>query len=308
MTTIKRGTAATLSAEWRDYAGGPMSTVTLVTVKISPIAGGAAIVGPTSTGVLYPAAGVNTYNWTPSGALALGQYLVEWSATDADSEVVSATEIITITDALVAPLGGPYATLSMLKSRMGIPDSNTARDTDLLQRLVSASSDINSWTHRQFGRTDVASARTFYVGATGLDVHDFWTTDDLDIVPYLNNVAGTAWDTSSLVLEPANGIVNQTPGWPYNRVATGGAFSHPIFSSNVWRGYAVQVTAKWGWEAVPEPVVTSTLMLAVADDKAKDAPFGVAGFGDFAVRIRANPMVEQKLKDYVLNADVLVAT
>lgn len=307
MTTVKRGVPVTLSAEWRDYAGGPMSTVTGATIGITSMAG-ATIVATTSTGVGTLATGINTYTWTPSGALALGDYLATWTVLDEDSETVTATEIVTVSDALVAPIGGPYATLSMLKSRMGIPDSNTARDTDLLQRLVSASGDINSWTHRQFGRTDVASTRTFYVGATGLDVHDFWTTDDLAVVPYMNNVAGTTWDTSTLALEPANGIVNQVPGWPYNRVAMGGTFSHPVFSSNVWRGYAVQVTAKWGWEAVPEPVVTSCLMLAVADDKAKDAPFGVAGFGDFAVRIRANPMVEQKLKDYVLNADVLVAT
>jgi hypothetical protein len=34
------------------------------------------------------------------------------------------------------------------------------------------------------------------------------------------------------------------------------------------------------------------------DNKAGDAPFGVAGFGDYAVRIRSNPMAEEKLRPY----------
>lgn len=206
------------------------------------------------------------------------------------------------------PLGGPYATLASLKTRMNIPDSNTSRDEDLLQRLRSASSDINSWTHRQFGRVEVATTRTFQVGQCGVDTHDFWTLTDLAIVPYLGTVAGTAWDVATLAFEPTDGIVNQVPGWPYRRIAMGGLGSHPLWMASNWRGYTVRVTAKWGWETVPEPVITSCLMLAVADDKAKDAPFGVAGFGDFAIRIRANPMVEQKLKDYVLDENLLVAS
>lgn len=212
------------------------------------------------------------------------------------------------TPTLHVPLGGPYATRAALKARMGIPDSNTSRDDDLDQRLRSASSDINSWTHRQFGRVEVATARTFSIGPSGVDTHDFWTTTDLAIVPYLGTTAGTPWDVATLAFEPTDGIVNQVPGWPYRRIAMAGIGSHPLWMASNWRGYTVRVTAKWGWENVPEPVITSCLMLAVADDKAKDAPFGVAGFGDFAIRIRANPMVEQKLKDYVLDENLLVAS
>lgn len=197
-------------------------------------------------------------------------------------------------------LGGPYATLAMLKARMGIADSNTARDTDLSQRLVSASTDINAWCHRQFGQTDTATARRFRPGRTGVDTHDFWSTTGLVITPYLAGVAGTPWDVSSVELEPADGIVNEVPGWPYRRICYP-LGDHPIVQAMSWTGYSIQVTAKWGWAAIPENVVTSCLMLAVADDKAKDAPFGVAGFGDYAVRIRQNPMVEEKLKDYVID-------
>jgi hypothetical protein len=304
---INRGATATLVAEWREYPGGPHAAVTGVQITIS-VLGGATVVGPTATGVTTAATGVNTYAWAVGSGATLGDYLVSWSGLDGDSETVTATEIVTVSSALTAPLGGPYATLAMLKSRMGIADSVTNRDTDLTQRLRSASQDINSWTHRQFGRQEDVSTRSFRVGPSGVDTADFWSTEDLAIVPYLGGVAGTAWDVSTLALEPTDGVVNQVPGWPYNRISLASEGTHPIYRSMAWRGAYVQVTARWGWEMVPEPVVTSCLMLAVADDKAKDAPFGVAGFGDFAVRIRANPMVEQKLKDYVLSADLLVAS
>jgi hypothetical protein len=307
MTEINRGTPTTLSVEWRIYAGGPLDAVTSVTISITPLAGGTPALAETATGVLNPATGINAYVWTPAADLTLGDYLVAWSGLDEDLDEVGASEIVTVTSVVAAPIGGPYATLAQLKAQMGIADSNTTQDVNLTRRLLSASADINSWTHRQFGRTDTPSTRSFRVGPSGVDTHDFWTTDSLAVVPYLADVASTAWDVSTLSLEPADGIVNQVPGWPYNRIRMSGA-DHPLWRAASWSGYTVQVTAKWGWEEVPANVVTACLMLAVADDKAKDAPFGVAGFGDYAVRIRSNPMVEEKLKDYVLDNGLQVAS
>lgn len=300
MTSVKAGSSIALVVEWRSFEGGPLSPVTGVTITITPAAGGAPALAETSTGVSTPVAGVNAYTWTTSSSLDAGSYIVTWEALDASLDPVSAVEVVQVTTSLTAPLGGPYATLAALKARMGISDSNTARDDDLTQRLISASTDINSWCHRQFGRTEDATTRRFLAGPSGVDTHDFWTTDDLVIAPYLGGVAGTAWDVSTLELEPMDGIVNETPGWPFRRISYPMG-DHPLIRAMSWGGYRIYVTAKWGWAAVPENVVTSCLMLAVADDKAKDAPFGVAGFGDYAVRIRQNPMVEEKLKDYVID-------
>lgn len=197
-------------------------------------------------------------------------------------------------------LGGPYVTLAQLKAWLGISDSNTAQDGNLSSRILSASADISSWCHRQFGRSEVATERTFRVGRTGVDVHDFWTAEGLAVVPYLGTTAGSAWDVSALALEPRDGIVNETPGWPYRRISTSYG-DHPLNMAFFYSASTVKVTAKWGWENVPENVVTACLMLASSDAKAKDAPFGVAGFGDYAIRVRSNPMVEEKLRDYVIN-------
>lgn len=300
MTSVKAGATITLVAEWRQYAGGPLSPVTGVTITIVPAAGGAPTLAETSTGVTTPMSGVNAYSWTTSAALAAGSYIVAWEGLDESLETVTAAEVVQVTTSQTAPLGGPYATRAALKARMGIPDSNTARDTELDQRLISAATDINSWCHRQFGRAEEATTRRFLAGRSGVDVHDFWTEDDLVVTPYVNGVAGTSWDTSTFELEPMDGIVNETPGWPFRRISYPMG-DHPLIRAMSWSGHRIWVTAKWGWTAVPENVVTANLMLAVADDKAKDAPFGVAGFGDYAVRIRSNPMVEEKLKDYVVD-------
>ena len=51
---------------------------------------------------------------------------------------------------------------------------------------------------------------------------------------------------------------------------------------------------------VPAGIVQANLMLSSDDQKSGDAPFGVAGFGDYVVRIRANPKVQEKLAPYVI--------
>ncbi len=235
----------------------------------------------------------------------VGVWKFRWTTSGDVTSVEHGSFTVTEPSATV-PLGGPYATLAQLKFQMGIADNNSAKDTELARRLLSASQDVNSWCHRQFGRSEVATTRRFRAGHSGVDVHDFWTTDDLAITPYVGSVAQTAWDVDELTLEPMDGIVNQVPGWPYTRIVTSWG-DHPLWRALNWSSYTIRVTAKWGWEVVPENVVTATIMLAVADDKARDAPFGVAGFGDYAVRIRSNPMVEEKLRDYVVD-QVKVAT
>jgi len=191
---------------------------------------------------------------------------------------------------MIAPLGGPYATRAEAKQRMSIPDSNTSRDSEVDRNLLSGADAINRWCGRQFGRAEVASARTVTWGPSGADTPDFWTVVDLSI-------GGTAWDTGTppYVLEPRDGVVDEVPGWPYVRL------------TSLWTGHPIQpayggssaMEAKWGWAAVPAGVTEANLMLMADDLKSGDAPFGVAGFGDYVVRIRANPKVQEKLAPYI---------
>jgi hypothetical protein len=66
------------------------------------------------------------------------------------------------------------------------------------------------------------------------------------------------------------------------------------------RRATLQVTAKFGWSAVPVDVEEACLLKAASLFKRKDAPFGVAGFGEFGVvRIRRDSDVGELLNPYV---------
>lgn len=296
MTTVYREVANTLTAEWREFAGGPLADVTGVTITITPLAGGAATLGPTATGVLNPSTGVNAYVWTPDGALALTDYLVEWTGTDANLDTVSATEIVTLSTA--SALGTSYATVAELRRRQGIADTNTYVTADLQDALDAASRGIDRYCGRTFGRVEVAdaSARTFQVSQSGIQTDDFWTTDGLII-------NGVAWaSVTGVILEPFNGVLDGLPGWPYFRITwtAGWPGAVSLIPTLAWCGglQTVDVTAAWGWAEVPADVKSACLMLAAEELKLKDTPFGVAGFGDYVVRVRSNPKVAERLNPF----------
>jgi hypothetical protein len=297
VVSYSRGSTASLTAEWREYAGGPFVDVDTVQITITAMLDGAVAIGPTATGVTNPATGVNAYAWAIPTDLAEGDYLVSWAGVDPQDDAVVATELVTVLASTA--IGDSYASLAKLKARLGIPDSVTTKDAELQDRLDSATVDINRWCGRQFGRDEEASERRFYPGPTGVDVDDFWTADDLAVTPYVGTTAGTAWTVSGLTLEPLSGVVDGVPGWPYRRLSYGWALGATF---GFYGASTVAVSARWGWASVPKNVETACLLLAAMDNKAGDAPFGVVGFGDFAMRIRSNPMAEEKLRPYVREA------
>jgi len=191
-------------------------------------------------------------------------------------------------------LGDAYATPDELRRRQGIPDGNTYVEADLEDALLTASRAVDEWCGRTFGRAEVVSVRAFPVHPRGVDTDDFWTTDGLA-------VGGTAWTpaTTGYVLEPVNGVVNGLPGWPYSSLSTAGSGRGIIWPELTVLGPArVEVAARWGWAEVPSAVKSATLMLAAEELKLKDTTFGVAGFGDYAIRVRSNPKVAERLAPY----------
>lgn len=193
-----------------------------------------------------------------------------------------------------------YATLAELRAWTGVDDS---LDDDLLESsLTAAELAVETWCGRKFTQDASATAARFrpqsmgwlYLPAfrpggtctadistlTGLVVK----TDDNDDGTY-----ETTWTvTTDFEVEPFDGP-------PFHKVIAVGSRYFPT----CYRRPVVQVTARWGWASVPEPVKTATLILAGEYAKLKDAPFGVAGFGDFGVvRIRQNPKVAELLARY----------
>jgi hypothetical protein len=96
--------------EWFEYAGGPPAVVDNVIITITPLSGGAAVIGPTSTGVTNPATGVNIYQWAVDTGLSLGDYLVVWDGEDSGMSPVQASETVTIVASAAASTSGPCST------------------------------------------------------------------------------------------------------------------------------------------------------------------------------------------------------
>lgn len=197
-------------------------------------------------------------------------------------------------------LNDPYATTAELKSRLGITDSTD--DTRIGEALAAASRGIEDFTGRQFNKTTTASARVYYPDHGCLTrVHDFHTTIDLAVATDEGDdgTYETTWATTDYQLEPLNGIEDGQTSRPYRRIRAVESRYFPTRS----RRAPVQVTAQWGWNAVPAPVKEACLISAEEVFGLKDARYGVANFGEFgAIRVRENPRTARMLAPYRLYA------
>ena len=97
----------------------------------------------------------------------------------------------------------------------------------------------------------------------------------------LNSVAGGILTTPFYIVDL---IASSTNQWPLD------------LSSN--RANA-EITAKWGWSAVPEPIRQAALMLSSELFAMRNAPLGIAGVGDFGVvNIQQNREVTRLLAPF----------
>lgn len=196
-------------------------------------------------------------------------------------------------------IGDPYATLAELKSRLGIGD--TSDDTRLTSALNTASRGIEKECRRQFNDAGTASARMFYPRSGCLTkVDDFHTTVSAATGLIVATDQGddgtyeTTWSDTDFFLEPLGGVSDGESGWPYWRIRAVNKY-FPVCT----RRPSLQLTARWGWAAVPDPIKEACLVLASEIFKLKDAPFGVAGYGDYGpVRVRQNPIACQMIAPY----------
>jgi hypothetical protein len=196
-------------------------------------------------------------------------------------------------------LGDSYATLAELRGRVGITDAAfTTEDTRLTAALATASRGIENLCNRQFNVAGSATARVFEPWSDRLvKVDDISTTSGLVIKTDTggDGTYSTTLTSSQYQLRPLNGVVDGESGWPYYEIE---AIDHCWPTR--WDIAPVQVTANWGWSAVPTPVKEGALILAEEIYRLKEMPFGVGGYGQFGIiRARANPMVLARIGPYI---------
>lgn len=199
-------------------------------------------------------------------------------------------------------LGDPYASLTDIKNYLKLPLADTTRDANLSAALASATGDIEKHCHRQFNLDTTATQRIYEPDNwREVRVDDFGTLTGL-IVDVDNSGTGNfsqTLATSDYEVYPLNGIVDGTPGWPYNRLLVVSGNWLPVLTFG--RRGTVRVTAKYGWPAVPAPIKQACLIIAAQKFRLADAPWGVAGMTEFgtAVRIREIPLVKETLAPYI---------
>lgn len=193
-----------------------------------------------------------------------------------------------------------YTTIAAVSEALGIADSNDAA------RISDAIDGASRWIDKLCGRrfyldgtlaTDVTARSYRPYSDCGCYVDDISSTTNL-VVKTDPGDSGTYTDTWNAIdyeLLPRNGIgPNQVSGWPYYEVIAVGARSFPL-----GRRAGVQVTARWGWAAVPDDIAMACLRLAQFVFRTEDSPLGVAAISDMgAIRARTPTVVLDLLTGY----------
>ncbi len=246
-------------------------------------------IGATSNPVIaHTATGTYDAGFTLTAA---GPWFWAWTSSGAVVDVETGS-------VLAADPGPPtYATLSELKAYLGITDNT--EDPQLQDSLITASRSIEHFCGRRFWPDQAATARLYNPrDADVVNVDDFWTTTGL-VVAIDESDSGTysrTLATTEYVAEPFNGVNDGEPGWPYYRLGSTGL----RWPCNRSRRPPIQVTAKWGWAAVPGPIKQAAVYLAEETFKMKGSPFGVAASDIHGpIRMRDNPKVMAMLKPYM---------
>lgn len=179
-----------------------------------------------------------------------------------------------------------YVTVDDLADDVGITDADQVTDdTDRLSRAIaSASRAIDTACRRQFGLVAAVEARKYRAVKSGLYGGWFVYCDDLMTLDGLL-VDGVAPAPTPDVWPLRAGPL----GRPWERMAVPSSGVH-------------EITARWGWTAVPETIEAATLLQANRFFKRTDAPFGVAGSPESGSEMRllakVDPDVDVMLRRY----------
>lgn len=170
-----------------------------------------------------------------------------------------------------------YCTLAELKDQLRITDA--VDDVKLASCIVSASRVVDQLANRTFGTAGAPVARVFtpawglYLdGRPAVQVDPFTSTVGLEVK--LDRDGDGTYETT---LTAADFDV-----WPFDASQTGQPFTHlvskPNYVNALEYGYnTIQVTATWGYGAVPDAVKQATLLQAARFFVRRDSPYGQSG-------------------------------
>jgi hypothetical protein len=188
-----------------------------------------------------------------------------------------------------------YCTLAQVKAALRLTDN--ADDALLEPAIESASRRIDGYCNRWFYKTNQTP-----IGIYPATVYECGTLDDIantsvtvKIDSNSDGTFATTWTQGQQYqIEPLNATIT---GRPYRRIVAINGYSFPI----AYDKPLVQITAQWGWQAVPADISQACVLLSMRQFARLNAALGVVGFADMAMQVRAvDPDVRDLLNPYVL--------
>lgn len=193
-----------------------------------------------------------------------------------------------------------YCELAELQEEAGTDAAGEVPKMEIA--IAAASRQIDGHCDRRFWQDGSVVARQYWP--------DNWAelfTDDIStatglVVAVDDNDDGTfattlTVGTDFILLEP--NAADRVPAWPHTGLRiVNSSVRFPMYGSG---RPGVQVTAKFGWPAIPDDVTKACIIQAHQLWKAKDAVFGGLSFGDsgfMRVREMLNPMAAALLAPY----------
>ena len=195
-------------------------------------------------------------------------------------------------------LGDPYINLQELKAYTHIDDS--LADTQVTSVVNAISRNIERHCGQVFNDAGSATPRIFRpMTASWVSVDPFNTLTGLVVKSDTgaDDTYATTLAATTYFEEPFDGIVDGQLGHPYRDIRLhSGSF---IINGRP----SVQVTARWGWAAVPADVKQAAYIQAARILGRRESVHGVLGAGDFVVRVsnRLDPDVSEMLSAYRLD-------
>lgn len=149
-----------------------------------------------------------------------------------------------------------YSTAAAYRSF--ITKTDTGKDTDILTDLTTISRYLDRELGRFFTKDAAAVARTYVADAdwTTLYTADIVSVTSIKLDDNGDGTAETALAATDYTLIPRNAVAG-SEARPYTGIEMSRTGTRAAFAA----GQVVEVTAVWGWPAVPGPIARATVEL-----------------------------------------------
>lgn len=194
-----------------------------------------------------------------------------------------------------------YSTRDIVAAELGITSPSATQQTQIDAAVNAASRQIDAYTGRRFWQDATVVTREYHADDSWTcHVDDISTTTGLIVKTDTADTGGFATTltvTTHFILLPLN-AADRVPVWPYDAIrVVDSNYSLPQFSSG---RPGVQITAKFGWPAVPDDIAQACAIQAVQLFKSSQAVFGGLSFDAGILRVRdtLNPLAAALVEGY----------